>query len=137
MKKSPVLITRVALSGFLLAFAVIPAVSSKSSFQETSTDKPQSTKAKVKSKPDPRCPKEAKEQGIHATIVLRAIFRSTAEVTDIKFAAVRPSDLPERIVHQLSDESIRVAEKIKFEPATKEGHPVSIFMQLEYNFNCY
>ena len=137
MKKSLILISRVVLSGFLLALAVFPANSSKGLYQETQTDKPQSTKAKVKSKPEPHCPQEARAQGIRATIVLRAIFRSTAKVTDVKFAAVRPSDLPEDIVHQLSEESMKAAEKIKFEPATKDGRPVSMFMQLEYNFNCY
>lgn len=122
--------------GFLAALAIVPAASSKNSYQETKADKPQSTKAVVKSKPEPRCSKEACEQEIHATIVLRAIFRSTGEVTDIKFAGVRPSDVPENIVKQLSHESTTVAGKIRFEPATKDGHPVSMYMQLEYNFDC-
>jgi hypothetical protein len=68
---------------------------------------------------------------------LRAIFRSTGEVTHIKVAAVRPSDLPDDLARQFSEESMKAAAKIKFEPATKDGHPVSMYMQLEYNFTCY
>jgi outer membrane biosynthesis protein TonB len=137
VKKPLTFLSCVLLSSFLPVLAVVPAGSSKSPSQETRTDKSTSTKAVVKSKPEPHCPREAREQRIEATIVLRAIFRSTGEVTGIKFARVRPSDLPEDVVKKLSEESIRVAGKIKFEPATKDGHPVSMYMQLEYNFNCY
>jgi len=35
----------------------------------------------------------------------------------------------------LTETAIAVAKKIKFVP--KEGKPVSMFMQLEYNFNLY
>ncbi len=137
MKKLLAFLSCVLWSSFLPALAVVPAASSKSPYQETRTDKPPSTKAVVKSKPEPHCPKEVREQRISATIVLRAIFTSAGKVTGIKFASVRPGNVPENIVKKLSEESIRVAGKIKFEPATKDGHPVSMYMQLEYNFTCY
>ena len=33
--------------------------------------------------------------------------------------------------------AIAAARQIKFVPAVRGGHPVSVFMQLEYNFNLY
>lgn len=37
----------------------------------------------------------------------------------------------------LTERSIEAARKIKFIPATKDGKPVSMWMQLEYNYNLY
>ena len=66
---------------------------------------------------------------------MRAIFRSTGKVTDIKFVQAIPNDMPEEIRKSLTEKSIEAARMIKFEPATKDGHPVSMYMQLEYNFH--
>ncbi|MDX6382603.1 MAG: hypothetical protein QOK48_176, partial [Blastocatellia bacterium] len=37
----------------------------------------------------------------------------------------------------LTGTSIEAAKQVKFTPATKDGHPVSVLTQLEYNFNSY
>jgi hypothetical protein len=37
----------------------------------------------------------------------------------------------------LTERAIEAARKIKFVPASKEGKYVSMWMQLEYNFNLY
>jgi len=66
--------------------------------------------------------------------VLRAIFRASGAITDIKFEKVIPTDLPEDMVWAFTEECIKAARQIKFEPAMKDGHPVSMYMQLEYNF---
>jgi len=95
---------------------------------------PKSSKAVVKSKPEPHYPKEARKRRIEGTIVLRAIFRASGEVTDIKFVRVIPEDIPDEVVEALTTECVRVARKIKFEPAMKDGHAVSMYVQLEYNF---
>jgi hypothetical protein len=39
--------------------------------------------------------------------------------------------------HGLTEVSIAAAKQIKFVPATINGVPVSMFMQLEYNFSLY
>jgi outer membrane biosynthesis protein TonB len=130
--KSLILVSCVLLISLLSAIAVNPAALSNGSYQKT--DERPSTKAKIRSKPAPPYPREAEEQRIEATIVLRAIFRATGKVTDIEFAKVIPSNVPEAIVQKLTDESIKAAGKIKFDPATKDGHPVSMYVQLEYNF---
>ena len=95
----------------------------------------ESSKAVVKSKPQPHYPKEAKKQRIEATIVLRAVLSSTGKVMGIKFEKAIPNNLPEDILKKFTEASIKAAEKITFKPATKDGRPVSTYVQLEYNFH--
>ena len=92
-------------------------------------------KAVVISKPKPHYPKAARKQHVEVTVVLRAVFRSTGEVTDVKFDKAVPDNIREDLVKQFADECIKAAHKIKFEPAVKNGHPVSMYMQLEYYFS--
>jgi hypothetical protein len=37
----------------------------------------------------------------------------------------------------LIDRSIEVAQKIKFEPAIKDGHPGSMWFELQYNYHLF
>jgi len=37
----------------------------------------------------------------------------------------------------LTTEAVKAARLIKFHPAIKDGQPVSMSIQLEYNFNLY
>ena len=62
-------------------------------------------------------------------MVLRAVLSSTGEVTDITVI----SGLP----YGLTEKAIEAARKIKFVPAVKDGKKVSMWMQIEYNFNLY
>jgi len=126
------------LTSFILLLSILPATfisaaTSKSQIQTRAES--DSSKAVVKSKPEPDYPKEARKQRIVATIVLRAVLNSTGQVTDIKFEKAIPNNLPEDILKKFTEASIRAAEKIKFKPATKDGHPVSTYVQLEYNFH--
>lgn len=66
---------------------------------------------------------------------MRAVLNSTGKVTDIKFEKALPNNLPEDILKKFTEASIKAAEKIKFEPGTKDGHPVSTYVQLVYNFH--
>ena len=85
------------------------------------------TKARLISKPEPQYTEEALTNRVSGTVVLRAIFSSTGKVTNIQVIYSLP--------HGLTEASIDAAKKIKFVPATKDGTPVSMWMQLEYNFN--
>jgi hypothetical protein len=135
MKKSPAVSCIIHFS-ILSATAIAVAGLGKVSPQETARKDDQEHRAAVvKSKPKPHWPKEARKHRVKATIELRAIFRSSGEVTDIKFAKVIPEGIPENIVQALTNECIRAARQIKFEPAMKDGHPVSMYVQLEYNFD--
>src|ERR1043165_1537514 len=57
------------------------------------------------------------------------VFSLPGQVTNNRTGAGLPYGLTER--------AIAAARQIKFAPATKDGHQVSMWMQLEYNFNLY
>jgi TonB family protein len=88
-----------------------------------------SSKARVLSKPEPQYTEEARKNQVTGTVVLRAVFTSGGQVTNIRAVSGLPFGLTER--------AIAAARQIKFTPATKDGHPVSMYIQLEYNFNLY
>lgn len=87
------------------------------------------TKLRVLSKPEPTYTEEARRHQTTGTIVLRCIFGANGKV----FGFRPVTSLP----HGLTERAISAARKIKFIPATKDGRPVSMWMQLEYNFNLY
>jgi hypothetical protein len=90
----------------------------------------------VKNKPQPEWPKSIKKK-VDCTIVLRAVFRSDGKVTNIHFVEARPSEpdvFSEAEIQAIVDRAIEAANKITFKPATKDGRPVSMWMELEYNF---
>src|SRR5215204_3336330 len=93
------------------------------------TGKDVSSKARLISKPEPQYTEDARKNQITGTVVLKCVFSSSGQVTNI---SVR-SGLP----HGLTEKAIAAARQIKFVPASKDGHQVSMWMQLEYNFNLY
>jgi protein TonB len=93
------------------------------------TSKEVSVKARVLSKPEPQYTDEARAKLITGTVVLRAIFAANGRVVGIHVVSGLDGGLTER--------AIEAARHIKFVPAIKDGRPVSMFIQLEYNFNFY
>lgn len=86
-------------------------------------------RARLLLKPEPQYTEEARRNGTTGTVVLRVVFASSGEVVQIRALRTLPFGLTER--------AIAAARQIKFVPAMNNGHPVSVFMQLEYNFNLY
>ena len=86
-------------------------------------------RARLLLKPEPQYTEEARRNQITGTVMLRAVFSSAGEVVQIQALRSLPFGLTER--------AIVAARQIKFVPAMKDGRPVSVFMQLEYNFNLY
>jgi len=86
-------------------------------------------RVRVLSKPEPQYTEEARRNQIIGTVILRVIFTRSAEITNIRVVQPLPFGLTER--------AIAAARQIRFQPASKDGHPVSVYMQLEYNFNLY
>jgi protein TonB len=86
-------------------------------------------KARLLSKPEPQYTEEARLNQVSGTVVLRAVFSSSGEVVQIHALRTLPFGLTER--------AIAAARQIQFLPAVKGGQPVSVAMQLEYNFNLY
>jgi len=97
--------------------------------EEVSSGKEVTAKARVLSKPEPAYTEQARLNQVTGTVILRCIF--AADGTPKHFLVVR--GLPDG----LTQLAIRAARKIKFVPATIDGRPVSMWVQLEYNFNLY
>ena len=91
----------------------------------------------IKEKPDPEKRSEFSGTEINATVVLRAIFTKSGKVTNIRLVKVIPEDLPKDVAKDFAKLSKKAAQKIKFSPAERDGKPVSMYMQLEYNFHLY
>src|SRR6266550_3822607 len=87
------------------------------------------SKARVLEKPEPTYTESARKNQITGTVIIKAIFSSSGQVTNI----VAVSKLPDG----LTEKAVAAARQIRFVPATKDGRPVSMYMQLEYNFNLY
>lgn len=87
------------------------------------------TKVRLISKPEPSYTDAAKKRGVVGTVVLKVVFTASGKVSNIRVVQGLPEGLTER--------AISAARQIKFVPATKEGKFVSMWMQLEYNFNLY
>lgn len=88
-----------------------------------------SQKARILSKPEPSYTEAARRAGVTGTVVLRAVFSSDGEVKGLRVSRALPFGL--------TTSAIQAARRIKFTPALKDGIPVSMYIQLEYNFNLY
>jgi TonB family protein len=86
-------------------------------------------RARLLLKPEPQYSEDARRNQISGTVMLRVVFASDGQVQQIRAVQTLPFGLTER--------AIAAAKMIKFVPAMKGGRPVSMYMQLEYNFNLY
>jgi TonB family protein len=93
------------------------------------TGKEVDQKIRLAIKPEPQYTEQAKQAGITGTVVLKAVFTSGGNVSNIRIV----SGLP----YGLTETAVAAAKNIKFFPAMKDGKNVSMWMQLEYNFNLY
>ena len=85
------------------------------------------SKARVLEKKEPTYTESARKFSVTGTVVLRCVFSKDGEVTNIHVMRKLP--------HGLTQNTIAAARAIRFTPASKDGHSVSMWMQLEYNFN--
>lgn len=86
-------------------------------------------KARILSRPEPQYTEEARKNQVSGTVVLKAVFSSSGQVTNIRAV----SGLP----YGLTEKAIAAARMIRFSPAMKDGRAVSQYIQIEYNFNLY
>ena len=111
-------------SEFLRTFAT-----ETSSIAPVYSGKEVTTKARVLSKPEPTYTDEARAHLVTGTVILRAVFAADGRVRAIGVM----SGLPDGLTRS----AVLSARRIKFIPATKDGKPVSMWMELQYNFNLY
>jgi len=86
-------------------------------------------KARVLEKAEPTYTESARKFSVTGTVVLRAVFSKDGEVTNLHVMSKLP--------HGLTQQAISAARAIRFTPAMKDGRPVSMWMELQYNFNLY
>ncbi|MFN2510967.1 MAG: energy transducer TonB [Pyrinomonadaceae bacterium] len=84
---------------------------------------------RILSKQEPQYSEAARKAGVMGTVVLRAVFSAEGEVNHILITRA--------LGYGLITRSVRAARQIRFTPATKDGKAVSIYLQLEYNFNLF
>jgi len=93
---------------------------------EVYTGKEVDVKARVLEKPEAVYTDEARYNQVSGTVVLKALFAKNGTVVRVSVV----SGLP----YGLTQQAIAAAKKIKFVPAMKGGKPVSMWMQLVYEF---
>jgi TonB family protein len=86
-------------------------------------------KALITFKPEPGFTEEARKNNVTGVVRLRAVFSASGEVTSISVIKPLPDGLTEK--------AVAAAKQIHFTPAEKDGHVVSQYITLEYNFNIY
>ncbi|MGH9753724.1 MAG: energy transducer TonB [Blastocatellia bacterium] len=72
---------------------------------------------------------EARQNKIQGSVVLQVVFNVNGSITDIKVIRGLPDGLTEK--------AIEAAKKIRFNPAVKNGVPVSVRGTLDFAFNLY
>jgi TonB family protein len=93
------------------------------------TGKQVDRKIRLVMKPEPSYTEQARQGQITGTVILKVVFSANGSVVNI--------EVKEGLRLGLTEKSIEAAKKIKFIPAVKDGKFVSVWMQLEYNFNLY
>jgi TonB family protein len=73
--------------------------------------------------------REARDNKVEGTVILNAVFGVDGQISDISVVQGLP--------HGLTENAIIAAKKIRFEPAMKDGRPVSVRGKLEFSFNLY
>jgi TonB family protein len=86
-------------------------------------------KARIMTKPEPSYTEQARKDQITGTVVIKCVFSSSGAVKDIVVVYKLPDGLTEK--------AVAAAKQIRFIPAQKDGRFVSMYLQLEYNFNLY
>ncbi len=72
---------------------------------------------------------EARQNKVQGTVVLNVVFTSDGRITQVRVVRGLPDGLTEK--------AIEAAQRIRFQPATKNGGPVSVRGNLEFSFNLY
>ncbi len=86
-------------------------------------------RAVITSKPEPQFTEEARKNNVTGEVVLRMVLASNGSVTGIQPVKRLPDGLTEK--------AIEAARRIQFTPAEKDGHKVSQYVSVVYNFNIY
>lgn len=86
-------------------------------------------KVRVLEKPEPTYTESARKFGVEGRVTIRCVFSKNGAVTDLYVV--------QRLPHGLTQKAVAAGRAIRFTPAVKDGQPVSMWMELQYNFHLY
>jgi TonB family protein len=109
-----------------VASAGIPAVAKPVAAVRQETVQPATTALEVISKPPVRYTAEARQLHIEGNVVLRVTFLASGQVV--------VQSVVHGLGHGLDEEARRVAEQIRFRPATRNGRPVDLTTNITISF---
>jgi TonB family protein len=104
----------------------------------SSNDKEKATPVKITKIVQPVCPPEAKAAGFKGNVRLQVEFLANGKIGKITYAKpssvnVLKEDPFEK--YGLVKNAIEAAKKLEFEPATRDGEPITVVKVVEYVFN--
>ena len=109
-----------------VAPAGIPAMATVAQVQKPVTAPVQSTEVEVLSKPAPLYTSEAKQLRVQGDVVLSVTFLASGQVV--------VNGVLQGLGHGLDEEARRVAQQIRFRPATNNGRPVDFTTKIRITF---
>jgi len=110
-----------------LPFAAFGQQSTKQAEEKVYEPKDVDRRAKILRKSEPQYTEQARKNHTSGFVLLQIVLKGSGEVGEIK--VIR--DLPDG----LTEECIKAAREIKFEPALKDGNAVSQYLRMQYTFN--
>lgn len=113
-------------SGGKVASAGIPKMTAVAATPEQRTVEPASTNLEVLSKPPVRYTSEARELKVQGDVILRVTFTAGGRVI--------VDGVVHGLGHGLDEEARRVAEEIRFRPATRNGQAVDLTTNITITF---
>ena len=109
-----------------VASAGIPAMAAPVAAAPKMVAAPVSTTLEVISKPPPQYTNEARQLKVQGDVVLRVTFLATGQVV--------VQGVVHGLGHGLDEEARRVAQQIRFRPATRDGRPVDLTATITITF---
>ena len=94
------------------------------------TGKEVTVRAVIRAKPQAVYPYEARRRGVEGEVKLRIILGSDGKVRD-------RMEVIEGLPYGLTEQAFKAARRIEFEPARKDGRPVSQYVIVVYHFDLY
>jgi outer membrane biosynthesis protein TonB len=99
---------------------------------QTENDKP----LKIMSKPHPSYTFAAREYNISGWVQVKVTFQANGKIGEVIYFD-ESSQEKNLTRYGLVKETIRAAKKIKFNPATKDGQPITVTKVVQYSFRVF
>jgi TonB family protein len=115
-----------AYGGGKVASAGIPQMQRAAFVAPPANAAPKSTNLEVLSKPPVQYTSEAKQLKVQGDVVLRVTFTANGQVL--------VQGVVHGLGHGLDEEARRVAQQIRFRPATRDGQPVDLTTNITITF---